>query len=112
MKPSATVTPAKYLAAYLALLLLLVATFVIAHFNLGKLGVPIALLIASAKAFLVVLYFMHLRYQTGILRAAAGLGVFWLGILMTLTLSDYLTRHWLPLPGPWPQSFRSKNPTR
>ncbi len=101
MTEKATASPRKYFAVYLALMILLAATFFFAHLDLGSMGVPIALFIASLKALLVIFYFMHLRYSrgdsTGIIRAAAFVGVFWLGILLTLTLSDYLSRSWMPI---------------
>jgi len=43
---------------------------------------------------LVVLFFMHVRYSTRLTWAVVVGGVFWLGILLALTLSDYLTRSW------------------
>jgi cytochrome c oxidase subunit 4 len=102
-------SPVKYFIVYILLMLLLGATFWFAHLDLGKLGVPIALAIASMKALLVILYFMHIRYSQGLIRSAAFVGVFWLGILMTLALSDYVSRDWIPLPGTWPQgSFKNR----
>jgi len=75
---------------------------VVAHISLGPLSTAIGLLIATTKAILVVLYFMHIRHSNGINRIAAAMGVFWLGILISLTLTDYLSRNWLSLPGFWP----------
>jgi cytochrome c oxidase subunit IV len=50
--------------------------------------------IAFAKASLVALIFMHLRYSRRLMRVVAAAGLFWLGILIALTMSDYLTRGW------------------
>jgi cytochrome c oxidase subunit 4 len=86
----------------LLLLALLAVTFALAHVNLGAFGVAVALLIACVKAALVVSYFMHLKGSKGVLKVAAGAGVAWLCILYTLSLTDFLSRHWLPLPGGWP----------
>jgi cytochrome c oxidase subunit 4 len=61
----------------------------------GGLNVIAALAIATFKAVLVVLYFMHVRYSTRLTWAVVVAGVFWLGILLVLTFSDYLTRSWL-----------------
>jgi cytochrome c oxidase subunit 4 len=102
MSTTSPVSPIKYVLVYVALMILLGLTFLFAHLDLGKFGVPVALFIASLKALLVVLYFMELRYENGIIRASACLGIFWLGIMMTLTLTDYVSRNWLPLPGHWP----------
>jgi cytochrome c oxidase subunit 4 len=103
MNRSSSPSPAKYFVVYVLLMLLLGATFWFAHLDLGKFSVPVALVIASMKALLVIFYFMHIRYSQGLVRSAAFLGVFWLGILLTLTLSDYVSRDWMPLPGNWPQ---------
>jgi cytochrome c oxidase subunit 4 len=102
MTEHSTASSKHYFIVYLLLMLLLGATFVLAHVNLGALGVPVALFIASLKALLVVLYFMELKHSSGLIRAAAVMGIFWLGILITLTMSDYISRNWLPLPGIWP----------
>jgi cytochrome c oxidase subunit 4 len=67
-----------------------------AYIDLGRFNPFIALTIAIVKATFVVLYFMHLRYSTRLTWVVAASGVFWLGILFALTLSDYLTRGWLP----------------
>ena len=56
---------------------------------------PLALGIAVVKAVLVLLFFMHLLHSTRLTWVVIGASLFWLGILMVLTLSDYLTRRWL-----------------
>jgi hypothetical protein len=42
---------------------------------------------------------MHLRYSNGLIWLLCGAGIFWLMLLLTITLSDYLTRNWLPVTG-------------
>jgi len=69
-------------------------TVQIAFFDLGPLNTIAALTIAVLKATLVVLFFMHVRYSTRLTWAVVLGSIFWLGILLTLTLSDYLTRPW------------------
>lgn len=59
------------------------------------LNVIVALTIATFKATLVVLYFMHARYSPQRTQLVIISGVFWLAILLGLTLTDYLTRSWL-----------------
>jgi cytochrome c oxidase subunit IV len=66
----------------------------IAYLDLGPLNAIAALTIAVFKAVLVVLFFMHVRYSTRLTWAVVVGGVFWLGILLTITMSDYLTRGW------------------
>jgi len=74
------------------LMVLLVLTVVAARVPLGALSLVVALLIASVKAALVGLYFMHLRFTTPLTRLFAVAGLLWLAIAFVLTFSDYLTR--------------------
>ena len=55
----------------------------------------VALAIAVCKATLVILFFMHVKYTTNLTKIAVVTGFFWLAILLTLTLSDILTRSWI-----------------
>jgi len=50
------------------------------------------LAIAAAKTLLIALFFMRLKYRRGLIPIFAVAGLFWLGILGTLLMSDYLTR--------------------
>jgi len=59
----------------------------------------IALAIATTKALLVVLYFMHVRYSSKLNRITVLAGFFWLGILLVMTMGDYVSREWIKLPG-------------
>lgn len=61
----------------------------------GPLNVIIALTIASIKATLVILYFMHLRYSSRLVWIIFASALFWLALLFALTFSDYWTRSWL-----------------
>jgi cytochrome c oxidase subunit 4 len=81
-----------YVAVYVALVFLTVLTTAVAFFDLGLANPVVALSIAVLKATLVVLFFMHLKYGTRLTWVMAGAGVFWLGILFVLILSDYATR--------------------
>jgi cytochrome c oxidase subunit 4 len=90
-----------YYSVFAALMLLLAATVSVAYVHLGRLNVIAALIIASIKAILIILYFMHVRYSSRMLWIFVGAGFFWLGILFALTLSDVLTRGWLPVPTGW-----------
>jgi len=58
----------------------------------------IALAIATTKALLVVLYFMHVRYSSKLTKVTVLAGVFWLGILLIMTMGDYVSREWIKLP--------------
>ena len=75
-----------------ALLLLLFLTWGVAKFDLGEWNIVAALTIAVAKMLLVVLVFMHVRYSERITWVFVAAGFFWLFLMITLTMSDYLTR--------------------
>lgn len=52
----------------------------------------LALLIAFTKMTFVVLYFMHVRWQSKLIWLTALAGFFWLAIMFAFTMQDYLTR--------------------
>lgn len=86
------VSPKVY-GTILLLLLVGTGTTVWAAFqNFGAFNLVIALGIASIKATLVVLFFMHARYSPKRTHLVIICAVFWLGILLSLTMSDYTTR--------------------
>ncbi len=60
--------------------------------NLGWVNTAIALTIATIKASLVVLFFMHLRHSTRLTWVVASAGVIWLGIMVLFFFADYLSR--------------------
>jgi cytochrome c oxidase subunit IV len=89
-----------YVLIFVALMVLTALTVMAANFDLGWANNVVALTIAVTKAVLVVLFFMHVRYSTRLTALTALAGVFWLAILIGITLSDYLTRETLfPFPG-------------
>jgi len=69
-------------------------TVQIAFFDLGRLNAIAALAIAAFKATIVILFFMHVKYSTRLTWAVVLGSIFWFGILVALTLGDYLTRSW------------------
>jgi cytochrome c oxidase subunit 4 len=81
------------------LLLLTALTVLAAGIDLGPWNTVAALGIASLKASLVLLYFMHLRWSQRLTRVFAAASLFFLVLLITLTLSDFLTRDRLPIYG-------------
>ncbi len=95
-----------YAAVFIALMVLLVITVAAAQIpfaehGVGHLGIVITFLIATIKAVLVVVYFMHIRYSTRLTKVFVVSGLLWLAILFALTFNDYLTRGWLPLSSGW-----------
>jgi len=81
------------------LLALTYTTYYAATQDLGKFNIVVALVIATLKATLVVLFFMHARYSPRRTQLVIISGIVWLAILLALTLTDYLTRSWLPISG-------------
>lgn len=93
------VTPLSvYLGIFAALMVLTIITVAVAWVDLGSLNIMVALGVAVVKATLVVLYFMHVKYSSKLTWIVIGAGVFWLAILLGLTMADYLTRGWMPVP--------------
>ena len=86
-------------AVFIALLLLLFATVGAAQLPLGDWHFPIAMAIATAKAVLIVLFFMHLLYSHRLTMVISVASFLWLAILVALTLNDYLTRNELHILG-------------
>jgi cytochrome c oxidase subunit 4 len=94
------IVPAKlYVAIWAALMIFTLITVLASFAELGPFNIVIALLIATIKGTLVVLFFMHLRYSPKLTMVAVIASVFWLGIMFALTMTDYLSRSWLTFPG-------------
>lgn len=89
-----------YILVWIALLILTAVTAGVSYINLGEWSGFIAILIASTKALLVALFFMHLRYTNQKMAWIIALsGFFWLSILFGLSMTDYATRNFLNVPG-------------
>jgi cytochrome c oxidase subunit 4 len=82
-----------YFLVFGALMILTLATWLVAQVDLGWANDVVALAIAVTKALLVILFFMHVRYSTRMTVITALAGFFWLAILIFLTLNDYVTRY-------------------
>jgi cytochrome c oxidase subunit 4 len=92
----ATIQPRVYLVVYTALMVLLGITIAGAYIPLHWVATGLAFAIATVKAILIALYFMHLRESSTRVRVCAAAAVIWLGILIGGTLHDYLSRGWHP----------------
>jgi cytochrome c oxidase subunit 4 len=88
-----------YFAVFTALMVLTGATLWAAYQHLGIWNTPLALAIATAKAVMVALIFMHLRSSPKLTAIVVATSIAFLAILILITLSDYLTRAWLPIYG-------------
>lgn len=90
------IVPTRIYATVFAILIVMTGlTVLVAYFDLGLLNPVVALTIAVFKATIVALYFMHARYSPKLVGVVVVASVFWLGILLVLLLSDYLTRGWM-----------------
>jgi cytochrome c oxidase subunit 4 len=83
-----------YYAIFATLIVLTGVTVGVAYLDLGRWNIVAALVIACFKAMIVVLYFMHVKYSTRLIKLTVIAGLYWLGIIFALTLGDYLTRAW------------------
>src|SRR5256885_15553343 len=90
-----------YVSVWLSLLVLLAVTVGVAYIHLGWFNPAAALTIAVIKAMIIILYFMHVRHSPKLVWIFVGAGFFWLAILFTLSMGDYLTRAYLPAPTTW-----------
>ena len=88
-----------YVLVLLALLVLTAATTLVAFVDLGNFSVLAALGIAVCKMLLVALFFMHVRHSTKLTKLVVLGGLVWLFILLMLTMSDFVTRGWIGVPG-------------
>ena len=86
------VQPGTYTLVILSLLVLTAATVGAAYVNLGQFNIVVALAIAVLKATLVVLFFMHAKYVPRRTQLVIIAGIFWLALLLFLTMSDYVSR--------------------
>lgn len=96
---SHVVPTAVYYRVFAALLVLTAVTVGVAFLDLGRANAIVALVIACLKASLVALYFMHVRYSGRLTWLFVSSGLFFLIVLIGLTMSDALSRGWLGVPG-------------
>jgi cytochrome c oxidase subunit 4 len=88
------VGPRVYVVILFALLAGTAITVWASFIDLGVWNPVIALAIATTKAVLVVLYFMHVRYSSKLTMLTVGAGIFMFLTLISLTLADYVSRAW------------------
>lgn len=87
-------SPKVYFIVFAALIALTVLTAVCSTLPLGRWEAVVALTIASVKAALVTLFFMHLIHMAKLNWVIVSAGAFWLSIAFVLTMADYATRSW------------------
>ncbi|MBS2037992.1 cytochrome C oxidase subunit IV family protein [bacterium] len=81
-----------YWLIWAVLMALLGLTVLINHWALGVWGTVLALLVASTKALLVALFYMHLRHSSGLIRLASGAALLWVAVMFLLSWADFLSR--------------------
>jgi cytochrome c oxidase subunit IV len=96
-----------YLAIFIALMVLLVVTVVAAFIPLGEANMIVAMIIASLKAALVILYFMHVKFASRLTKVFVAASFVWLAIMFVMTFMDYISRDWLSNSRGW-----SDNPVK
>jgi cytochrome c oxidase subunit 4 len=88
------VTPFQYMLVFGTLLVFTGITVGAAFVDLGVLNPIVALGIACFKAVVVILFFMHVKYQSRLVKMTVGAGFFTFIVLITMTLTDYMSRAW------------------
>src|SRR5277367_146549 len=88
------VTPVQYCMVFGTLLVGTLITVLAAYKDLGVLNPVIALGIACTKAVIVILFFMHVKYQSNLVKMTVACGFFTFLVLVTMTLTDYMSRAW------------------
>ena len=88
------VTPATYIMVFAILLVGTAITVGAAYIDLGIFNPVVALAIACTKAVIVILFFMHVKYQSNLVKMTVGAGFFTFLVLVMMTLTDYMSRAW------------------
>lgn len=86
------VQPGTYVVIIITLLVLTALTVYAATIDLEQFNIVVALAIATIKATIVVLIFMHAKYSPRRTQMVILAAVFWLVILLFMTMSDYVSR--------------------
>ena len=100
------IAPRVYVGIFLALMVFTALTTWVAFIDLGPLNVVIMLVIAFLKASLVVLFFMHARYESQVTRVTIVVAVFWLFVLIVISASDVFMR---ARPGALPMGIETRS---
>ena len=83
-----------YIAVWATLLAMTLLTTLVAFVDLGRFNTVVALAIATFKATLVVLFFMGARYTPRLTKVVIICGIFFLALLLSFSIVDYLSRLW------------------
>jgi cytochrome c oxidase subunit IV len=92
--PHTIVSPKVYGVIFALLLLCTAITVFASYLELGVFNAVVALAIAVFKAVIVILFFMHIRYSSKLTKLTVAAGFFTLIVLITMTMTDYISRAW------------------
>lgn len=87
-----------YFLVFIALMVGTAITVLASYVHMGWLNTPVAMLIATTKAMLVILFFMHLKDHPKLIKVTFAAAFFFFAILVAHTLSDYLSRPTMGMP--------------
>jgi len=93
------IAPRTYFIIFAILMGLLVATVAGSYMPLGHFHLAFALTIAAAKAAVIGLYFMHVKFSNRLVWVFSSAAILWLAILIVLSVNDYESRDWLHIAG-------------
>ena len=85
-----------YYGVFFALIVGTILTYLAALVDFGFFNNVVMLAIAITKMLLVMLFFMGVRWNSRLTWVVAGSGFFFLLIMFTITMSDYMSRGWMP----------------
>jgi len=88
------VPPTVYVKAAVALAVLMAMTIFAAFIDMGSMNPVVAMTISIAKATVIVLFFMNVKYSSRLTWVFVGGGFFWLLILFGMLMPDYVSRNW------------------
>ena len=92
------ISPSIYVGIWAILMVLTGLTVFVSFIELHDWNIVLALVIATIKGTLVVLFFMHLFYSSKLTKVTVMAALFFLFLLLALSMTDYLTRSWLTYP--------------
>lgn len=92
------VSPKLYVGIFLFLMVMTALTVFAASIDLGWANPVVALVIATLKATTVILFFMHVKYSSRMTQMVIISALFFLFLLLGLTMTDYLSRAWMAYP--------------
>ncbi len=82
----------QYWLVWVGLIVLTVVTVYTGHMHIGSLALPLALVIATTKGFMVLLIFMHLKDHRGANRLVMGVSILFVLMMLVMPMADFATR--------------------